>query len=288
MRRRHGFTLVELLVVIGIIAMLMGIFLPVLGRARSAARQVQSMSDLRQMLAGYTQYSFDHREALLYGYTPPTVNGVPVMVDSPSGHRFGMPVSDRYPWRLAPYVDGMWQIIHNHTDLPPIPRAGDSEAVAFGKAYTLSINPSYGINSVFVGGHHGPVFKGFAGPDGDRPNTGKHVVFKASEVRYPTELIVFAECKGRNAPPLFGPKSETGLHHLTPPRANGQRWTVEKGRFKITAPLGVLIGLPEGRNGSGTVTGFFDGHVDVMQPGQLEDMRHWANDADRPDYDFVP
>src|SRR5687767_3398787 len=172
MQRRPGFTLVELLVVIAIIALLIGILLPVLGKARSAARQARSMSDLRQMLLGYTQYHLDNRGAVLFGHTPPTVNGVAVTVQSPSGHTFGLPVADRYPWRLVPYVSDVWRIIHNHTDTPPVPQSGDSESAAFQKAYTLSINPSYGINSVYVGGHAGPLFQGFAGPDGDRPNTG--------------------------------------------------------------------------------------------------------------------
>ena len=286
MRNRRGFTLVELLVVIGIIALLVGILLPALGRARTAAQQVSGLSDLRQMLIGYTQYSLDYNGSVLLGYTPPTVNGVPVQVDVPSGHRFGMPVADRYPWRLAPYVQDMWQIIHSHTDPPAVPQPGDPAPVAFNKAYTLSLNPTYGINSVFVGGHFGPVYRGFTGPAGDRPNTGKHVVFKASQVQRPSALIVFAECKGRNTP-QFGPNSDTGLHYLTPPRANGRKWTVENGKFRILAPAGVLIGLPEGRNGTGTVTGFFDGHAEVMQPGQLEDMRLWANGATEPDYDFV-
>ena len=60
MGRRRGFTLAELLVVIGIIAVLISILLPVLSRARETARRVKCMSNMRQLTAAWHQYAAEH------------------------------------------------------------------------------------------------------------------------------------------------------------------------------------------------------------------------------------
>lgn len=72
MRRltRRGFTLVELLVVIGVIALLVSVLLPSLNRARQYARQTACLSNIKQLAMALNLYANDHK-VFIY-WTPGT------------------------------------------------------------------------------------------------------------------------------------------------------------------------------------------------------------------------
>lgn len=106
-----GFTLVELLVVVAIIALLIAILLPALNKAREAAKLVACMSTLRQQGLALTQYAGEYR-----GHLPfhPATND--------SGDYDGQMVacgaeSVTYEWLLAPYMGGQSGWSHANTGL---------------------------------------------------------------------------------------------------------------------------------------------------------------------------
>ena len=85
-RRAGGaFTLVELLVVMAIIGVLAGLLLPVLGRAKEAARATACLSNLRQVGIALQIYVQENNSRL------------PVMRDRPISDNPGQPVTNALP-----------------------------------------------------------------------------------------------------------------------------------------------------------------------------------------------
>ena len=86
----RAFTLIELLVVISIIAMLIAILLPALGKARESARAVACATQFKQINMSSIMYNSDENDQFVYS-------------------RMGGNVNIAYPWKFSKYLDnGTW------------------------------------------------------------------------------------------------------------------------------------------------------------------------------------
>ena len=134
-----AFTLVELLVVIGIIALLISILSPALGRARDQANRAACMSSLRQVLMGFMMYANSNKDKCPYG----------ARLDNPGGVDLE---SDWIHWRnginnqkldssaIAPFVNSKGQGLADLLRCPS-DRLGDRITSSTGSyAYSYSMN----------------------------------------------------------------------------------------------------------------------------------------------------
>jgi prepilin-type N-terminal cleavage/methylation domain-containing protein/prepilin-type processing-associated H-X9-DG protein len=109
--RRKAFTLVELLVVIGIIALLIAILLPVLNKAREQANQIKCLSNVRQIGMAFFMYADANYGRFPYSapYAANEVDNedwiwwqeVPV---APTGTNYGRPIVDFDSSAIAAYL----------------------------------------------------------------------------------------------------------------------------------------------------------------------------------------
>jgi prepilin-type N-terminal cleavage/methylation domain-containing protein len=279
---RRGFTVVELIVVVGVVAVLLGLLFPALASVRGAGRMTTELSAARQLMAAYSNYSVANRDLVLPGYDrnlrarDDSGNVINTTYDA------GNLIAARYPWRLAPYLDYNFEGLYNneHSDVLADLRAERPEDYM----YIVSLYPSLGLNSVWVGGHQGLGLR--TGTDrGWVDAFGRFYVTRMSEVRRADEMLVFASA--RRSDPFAPSEVYEGAYDIQSPYrtgASGELWAESWDPAAAPGSFGNLSFRHEGE----AVTAFIDGHTETFGPDQLRDMRYWARDADAADWTLEP
>src|SRR5688572_25347047 len=108
---RRAFTLVELLVVIGIIALLISILLPSLNKAREAANRTACLSNIRQIGIGMLMYANDNKSTYP---TPPKYfafyNGWGTRGKNQDGSTYEYAANYLYDMMVPKYIqEGSWK-----------------------------------------------------------------------------------------------------------------------------------------------------------------------------------
>jgi prepilin-type N-terminal cleavage/methylation domain-containing protein/prepilin-type processing-associated H-X9-DG protein len=296
-RNKSGFTLVELLVVIGIIALLISVLLPALNKARSAAQTVSCVSNLRQLGLAAVMFAQEHKGNLPTASTDSLAKAADV-----SRTRFayrGDPNGQNYvkDWAsaLLPYLGykGDDTFVNAPTKVAKIYTCpGDPAQDLTQPGYRIFNNVvggpyfaiSYGINADITCVLRSDEQGGFSGGDvvnvwhgPKKLGTGQPLQCLLARVARPSEVLLFADCGVRPIPagnPTAPLDYADGVYYTT-------NWG-PGGTLLDIAPMSWLGNrIPFRRhssNGARMTEGkinvaFCDGHAETVPYGRWSEVR---------------
>ena len=261
-RRLSGFTLIEMLVTISLIAILGAITFTGIQCARKKARTVVEIHAARNLVTGYLGYAAENNGQVLTGYqTDPTATNL-------QGKPLEFPINARYPWRLAPSVPAVKGVL--------VFNGNESVLQSKDTDYLVSAQPNLGLNATLIGGHFGS-----GSPLAPSPRIidayGKFYLSHLVESDDPSKLIVFASARSGEGKP--------GYFEVRPPKLTGPVWS--SGKFKDEGPASAH-GFVDFRWSRKAVVAMLGGNVELLDETQLRDMRRWSHQAARTNNsDFI-
>ncbi len=236
--RRAGFTIVEILAVIGTITVLLGLLLAGLQAARNSGQTTVALNQLRQLHMASTAYTGSNADRYMPGYLDDEGQSQwRVRYKYESGGQIAPRLARTYPWRILPYLDWSYQTMLGYVTedqewIDRVPRKGDVNTIS-PEAIDIADVPWFGYNAYYVGGwwetEPGERTRmRFANAEWEQTPTtsggapivtkGRLVVQSEGRAVDPTRLILFGGATRRD-PGIYTPENgyEAGAAWICPP-----------------------------------------------------------------------
>ncbi|MCA9283831.1 MAG: type II secretion system protein [Phycisphaerales bacterium] len=287
----RGFTIVELLVVIGVIAILSSLILAGLSGAMRTAAKTRELNSLRQVFQAWTIYSSNYNDYFM-----------PAHLDENTQTKWGVTYRDRggnvlpaaqcvgYGWRLAGYLDYELDPLLGYLSTRVLEWDADPANIATLRGQVAD-RPAFGLNSFFVGG-----WWTNSSPDGtpsmlfdDAPIPGL-IARTAGSLARASEQIVFASSTLR--PPgthksVQGDEETSGSPYVDAPLLpTGQAWAPALGDPSSVVVTGGAHSTPFARYNRTVATCTGDGGTSGISLRDVSDMRRWTNPATGPEWNY--
>jgi len=200
----NGFTLIELLVVIAIIAILAALLLPALAKAKSKARAVTCLSDLKQWALAFTLYAEDNEDQV------PEEGNTIVPINNALN-------ADAWYNRVATTIDQRSMLALYTASPPNPPMPGDKTIFSCPAAPRPSFTPSVG-KAYFMYGMNGRLCINKSTRTGPPPLSNT----KLSTVQRPADTVFMAESDGNSGSAGIAQSNVTGQYAVGRHDGRGQ------------------------------------------------------------------
>ena len=249
-RRRSAFTLIELLVVIAIIAILAGMLLPALARAKAKATAVHCMANLKQLQLAWIMYADDNDGMLAGNHWQDQANKVPDKANWVSGWLDPRQANNPDNTNAILLLDPRYGVLGPYSNSKDVYRCMASKvrvkagSGVFPLVRTVSMSTWMGIRST-------PW------------NDGYQSFRKITEIQglSPSEALVFVDERDDS---------------------------IDDGLFAIDMVANQIVNVPAGYHGGSCGLTFADGHAEIHRWQTPEVLRSQQIGTQNKKWEFMP